>query len=315
MLSLGQGDGLVASGFPSTFPTAYYDQLPGVSADLSDVTALAEDGTPDKELFYELDADIHLVGHHPAMEYFGLAESDLAELETSVAPFHGSWMRRPDYTDGHPYYGLYEGVDKYAEVFQTQARGDAFRDLHDELVADITAELPPAEERPTVAYLNNNYWDNGETVFVRDPTVPGYQTKPIRDLDLPSHDAFAGQYPEDSNFIRGDYELLLEVDPEMIVYHAGMNIVRDTETSFESDIVEPLRTDPVAGEVSAIREGRVYPYHEFEQGPVINLFNTEQLAKALYPDTFGEPTGMEPVPEGERLFDRERVADVVRGEL
>jgi iron complex transport system substrate-binding protein len=315
MLSLGQADSLVASGFPSTFPTEYYDQLPGVSADLSDVAPLAEDGTPDKELFYELDVDIHLVGHHPAMEYFGLDESDIAELESGVAPFHGSWMRRPDYTDGHPYYGLYEGLDRYAEVFQTQARGDAFRELHDALVADITAELPPAEERPAVAYLNNNYWDDGETVFVRDPTVPGYQTKPIRDLDLPSHDAFAGRYPEDSNFIRGDYELLLEVDPEMIVYHAGMNIVRDAETTFESDIVEPLRTDPVAGEVTAIREGRVYPHHEFEQGPVINLFVTEQLAKALYPDTFGEPTGMEPVPEGERLFDRQRVADVISGEL
>lgn len=315
MLSLGQRDGLVASGFPSTFPTAYYDQLPGVSADLSDVTALSEDGTPDKELFYELDVDVHLVGHHPAMEYFELDESDLAELESNVAPFHGSWMRRPDYTDGHPYYGLYEGLDKYAEVFQTQARGDAFRELHDELVADITAELPPAEERPSVAYLNNNYWDDGETVFVRDPTVPGYQTKPIRDLGLPSHDAFVGQYPEDSNFVRADYELLLDVDPEIVVYHAGMNIVRDTETSFEADIVEPLRNDPVAGEVTAVKEGHVYPHHEFEQGPVINLFNTEQLAKALYPETFGEPTGMQPVPEDERLFDRERVASVVAGDL
>jgi iron complex transport system substrate-binding protein len=315
MLSLGQRDGLVAAGFPSTFPTAYYDQIPGVSGDLSEVSPLSEDGTPDKELFYELNVDIHLVGHHPAMEYFGLDESDLAELESSVAPFHGSWMRRPDYTDGHPYYGLYDGLDKYAEVFQAEARGDAFRTLHDELVADITAELPPAEERPSVAYLNTNYWDNGETVFVRDPTVPGYQTKPLRDLDLPSHDAFAGQYPADSNFIRGDYELLLEVDPEILVYHAGMNIVRDDETSFEEDILEPLQNDPVAGEVTAIAEGRVYPHHEFEQGPVINLFNTEQLAKALSPETFGQPTGMDPVPDEERLFDRARVADIVTGNL
>jgi iron complex transport system substrate-binding protein len=283
--------------------------------DLSDVTGLAEDGTPDKELFYQLDADIHLVGHHPAMEYFGLDESDLAELETNVAPFHGSWMRRPDYTDGHPYYELYEGLDRYAEVFRAEARGEAFRTVHDELVADITAQLPPTEERPSVAYLNNNYWDNGETVFVRDPTVPGYQTKPLRDLELPSHDAFAGQYPSDSNFVRGDFELLLEVDPEVIVYHAGMNVLRDAETSFESDIVEPLRNDPVAGAVTAISEGRVYPFHEFEQGPVINLFNVELLAKALYSEQFGDPTAMESPPEDERLFDRERVADIVRGDL
>ena len=315
MISLGQFDGLVASGFPSTFPTRYFDQIPDVSVDMEDVTALNEDGTPDKELFYELDVDVHLIGHHPAMEYFEFEESDLAELEENVAPFHGSWMRRPDYTDGHPYYGLYEGLDEYAEVFKAQNRGEAFRSLHDQLVADLTAELPPVEERPTVAYLNTNYWDDGKTVYVRDPTVPGYQTKPLRDLEFPSHDPFAGQYPADGNFIKGDYELLLDVDPEVIVYHAGMNVRRDPEKSFRDDILDPLREDPGAGEVTAIAEGRVYPFHEFEQGPVMNLFNVELLAKAVYPETFGEPTGMEAPPEGEQLFDRQRVADVINGDV
>ncbi|KAB1193779.1 ABC transporter substrate-binding protein [Haloferax sp. MBLA0076] len=315
VLSLGQLDGLVAAAFPSTFPTGYFDQLPGISVELDDVTALSEDGTPDKELFYELDVDLHLVGHHPAMEYFEFDETDLAELEENVAPFHGSWMRRPDYTDGHPYYGLYEGLDRYAEVFQTKARGQAFRAIHDDLVGNLTAELPPSEERPSVAYLNTNYWGDGKTVYARDPTVPGYQTKPLRDLGVPEHDAFAGQYPDDSNFIKGDFELLLDVDPEVIVYHAGMNVLRDPEKSFENDILEPLRQDPVAGEVRAIDEGRVYPFHEFEQGPVINLFNTELLSKALYPETFGSPTGMEAPPEEEQLFDRQRVADIIDGDI
>jgi iron complex transport system substrate-binding protein len=315
VVSLGQLDGLVASGFPSTFPTAYFEQLPDVSVELDDVTALREDGTPDKELFYELDVDIHLIGHHPAMNYFELEESDLVELEENVAPFHGSWMRRPDYTDGHPYYGLYEGLDRYAEVFQTKARGQAFRAVHDELVGDLTTRLPPVEERPSVAYLNTNYWGDGKSVFVRDPSAPGYQTKALRDLELPKHDAFAGQYPEDSNLIKGDFELLLEVDPEAIVYHAGMNVRRDPEKSFQDDILDPLRQDPVAGEVAAIKEGRVYPHHEFEQGPVINLFNIELLAKALYPETFGEPTGMEAPAEEAQLFDRQRVADIINGEL
>ncbi|MCT9098481.1 ABC transporter substrate-binding protein [Haloarchaeobius sp. HME9146] len=315
VIALGQLDGLVASAFPSTFPTAYFDQLPGVSVDMEDVTALSEDGTPDKEVFYELDVDMHLIGHHPAMEYFELEETDIAELEENVAPFHGSWMRRPDYTDGHPYYGLYEGLDKYAAVFQSQARGEAFRSLHDELVADLTSQFPPVEDRPTVAYLNTNYWGDGKTVYVRDPTVPGYQTKPLRDLEIPEHDPFAGQYPAESNFIQGDYELLLEVDPEVIVYHAGMNVLRDPEKSFENDILGPLRDDPVASEVTAISDERVYPYHEFEQGPVMNLFNTELLAKALYPETFGEPTGMEAPAEENQLFDRQRVADIINGDF
>jgi iron complex transport system substrate-binding protein len=315
MIALGQADGMVASAFPSTFPTEYLDQLPGVSFDASELTPLSEGGTPDKELFYELDVDLHLVGHHPAMEYFELDEEDLAELESNVAPFHGSWMRRPDYTDGHPYYTLYEGLDRYADVFRTEARGDAYREIHEDLVARLTAEFPPVEDRPSVAYLNTNYWDDGQTVYVRDPSVPGYQTKALRDLEVPAHDAFAGQYPSDGDLITGDFELLLEADPEVVVYHAGLNVVRDDEVSFEEDILRPLREDPVAGEVTAIAEGRVYPWHEFEQGPIINQFQTEVLAKSLYPETFGEPTGMAAPPAEERLFDRRRVADVVNGDL
>jgi hypothetical protein len=71
----------------------------------------------------------------------------------------------------------------------------------------------------------------------------------------------------------------------------------------------------VAGEVTAVAEDRVYPYHEFEQGPVMNLFNIELLAKALYPDTFGEPTGMEAPPEDEWLFDRRRVSEIINGDI
>lgn len=311
MISLGQLDGMVASGYPSTFPTGYYGQLPGVSVDMSGVTPTNEDGTPDKELFYELDVDIHLVGHHPAMEYYELDESDISELEENVAPFHGSWMRRPDYTDGHPYYGLYEGLDKYAEVFKTQARGEAFRQLHAELVDEVTSEFPPVEERPSVAFLNHNYWEDHSEVYIRDPSAPGYQNKPVRDLEIPKHDSFADRHPVEST----DLELLLEGDPDAIVYHAGLNSIRDPEVDFEKDLIEPLRDDPVAGEVTAIAEDNVYPWHEIEQGPVINLFNIEMLAKGLYPEKFGEPTGMEAPPEDERLFDRQRVADIINGDI
>ena len=311
MISLGQVEGMVASASPSTFPTQYFEQIPDVSVDLDNVTALTEGGSPDKEVFYELDVDIHLVGHHPAMEYFNLDESDIAELEETVAPFHGSWMMRPDYTDGHPYYGLYEGLDKYAEVFKTEARGDAFRTLHDELVERLTSQFPPIEERASVAYLNNNYWENGQEVYVRDPSAPGYQTKPLRDLEIPEHDAFANRHPVESS----DMEILLEADPDAIIYHTGLSVIRDPEKSFQDDILTPLQNDSVSGEVTAIKEGRVYPWHEFEQGPVINLFNIELLAKGLYPEQFGEPTGMEAPPEDEQLFDRQRVADIINGDF
>jgi len=313
MLSLGQGEGIVASGFPSTFPTEYLDQIPNVSFDPSTVTALNEDGTPDKELFYELDVDIHLVDHNVAMEYFGLDEADVEELEDNVAPFHGSWMRRQDYSEEYPYYGLYEGLDRYAEVFQVEPRGDAFRTLHDEVVQNVRSRLPPVEDRPSVAYLNHSYWDSGENVYIRDPAGPGYQTLPLRDLELPAHDAFAGRHPVEST----DFELLLEVDPDVVVYHTGLNMIRDPETDFQAAVVDSLQDDPVAGEVTAIAEGRILPWHEFEQGPIMNLFNIEMLAKGLYPEEFGEIDADAPldVPEEEQLFDRQRVADIVNGDI
>jgi len=313
MISLGQADGIAASGFPSTFPTQYLDQLPGVSFDPSAVVGLNEDGTPDKEVFYELDVDIHLVDHNVAAEYFGLDESDIAELETNVAPFHGSWMRRQDYTEAYPYYELYEGLDKYAEVFQVEPRGDAFRALHDEVVENIRARLPPVEDRPSVAYLNHNYWDNGESVFIRNPAGPGYQTLPLRDLALPKHDVYADSHPVEST----DFEVLLDGNPDVIIYHAGMNMIRGPETDFEEAVVNSFQNDPVASEVTAIQEGRILPWHEFEQGPIMNLFNVELLAKGLYPDEFGEidPEAPLEIPDEEQLFDRQRVADIIDGDI
>jgi hypothetical protein len=47
----------------------------------------------------------------------------------------------------------------------------------------------------------------------------------------------------------------------------------------------------------------------------MNLFNIELLAKALYPEAFGDPTGMEAPPASERLFDRDRVAAIIAGDI
>jgi iron complex transport system substrate-binding protein len=145
---------------------------------------------------------------------------------------------------------------------------------------------------------------------MRDPSVPGYQTKPLRDLEVPKTDAFAGRYPEGENALESDFEGLLDADPDVILLHAGLNSVRDDE-----DVLKPFRESSVASEVSAVRNNRVYPWHEFEQGPIINQFQTEVVAKSLYPEAFGEPTGMKAPPEGERLFDRKRVADIISGDF
>jgi len=40
------------------------------------------------------------------------------------------------------------------------------------------------------------------------------------------------------------------------------------------------------------------------QGPIIHLFQLERAAQGIYPDEFG----------GEKLFDRQAVADIVTGD-
>jgi hypothetical protein len=44
------------------------------------------------------------------------------------------------------------------------------------------------------------------------------------------------------------------------------------------------------------------------------MFQTEMAAKQLYPDEFGSYPGYGDLSEEEQLFDRERLAAVVRGE-
>jgi iron complex transport system substrate-binding protein len=320
-LSLGQGEGIVGAGFPSTFPVEYLDQLPGISFDPSGVTTLGEGDSVDKEVFYEMDADLHLVDPNSAKQYFGLDDADIEELTNNVAPFFGSWMRRPQFDENYPYHELYEGFDRVAQVFQVTSRGDAFDRFHQQLVEEVRSRFPPVEERPSIGYLNTFEG----SVYMRDPSVPGYQTKPLRDLEVPKNDAFEGMYPEGENALESDFEGLLEADPEVIILHAGLNSVRDGD-----DVLKPFRESPVASEVTAVKNGRVYPWHEFEQGPIINQFQTEVIAKSLYPEEFGAPTGMKlyaedfGAPAGTatatpgqsgRLFDRERVVEIIKGDL
>lgn len=57
-VALGRADGLRAVGVRPRFGAHLYDELPGVSVDKGELTQLWRDGTG-KEVFYELDADVH----------------------------------------------------------------------------------------------------------------------------------------------------------------------------------------------------------------------------------------------------------------
>ena len=67
-----------------------------------------------------------------------------------------------------------------------------------------------------------------------------------------------------------------------------------------------MQNDNTAKSLTAVQVGRVYPAGGMYQGPIINLSKTERAAKQLYPDEFGAD---------EQLFDRQRVADIINGEI
>jgi iron complex transport system substrate-binding protein len=70
-----------------------------------------------------------------------------------------------------------------------------------------------------------------------------------------------------------------------------------------------MRDHPVGSELTAVQNGRVYRGGYLRQGPIHNFFQTERGAKQLYPDVFGDVTS------DEELFDRQRVADIVTGDV
>jgi iron complex transport system substrate-binding protein len=132
-----------------------------------------------------------------------------------------------------------------------------------------------------------------------------YQTVPVED-------GFAGYTSEWAQTV--DYETLLEADPETIIVHWGIGL---SEQEFSSKFVEPMESNPVGSELTAVQEGRVFQGTYSESGPIGQLFNIELLAKQLYPDQFGSFEERETFLNDptNTLFDRQRVRDIVNGEV
>ncbi|WP_254839108.1 ABC transporter substrate-binding protein [Natronomonas marina] len=312
--ALGVGDGLVGLDRPGRYLTPmrelFYGQLPDVPVPAADgVTDIRGGGSIDEETFYEMAADLHLLDPRVPKFYFDWSEEDVERISERVAPFFGSFARRKLPRD-YRFYSLYEVLERVAQVFQRRDRYDAWVDLHADVQARIEERLPPAEERPSVALLAGGSDPTKGEFFAMDPTRLGYETKQYRDLGVGN--ALA-EYTDDNRgvFTRIDYEALLEADPELVVFHWRL---QDDPDAFESEFVEPMREHPVGSEVTAVRNGEIYRGGSAEQGPILSLFQTELFATQQYPDRFGEFPGFGERP-ADPLFDRERVAAIVRGDL
>jgi iron complex transport system substrate-binding protein len=78
-----------------------------------------------------------------------------------------------------------------------------------------------------------------------------------------------------------------------------------------------MENDDIGSQLTAVQEGRVLPGPTAEQGPLVNAFQTELTARLFYPEEFGELDLEAPldVAEENQLFDRQRAADIINGDI
>jgi iron complex transport system substrate-binding protein len=224
-----------------------------------------------------------------------------------VGPFLGNVIfRRSDSWHDYRYYTLYQAFEKMAALFGARDRFEALKSLHDEFIAGLQSRLPPAAERPTVL-LTFEGTDEPETFSPYRLNDQGTSKKQWNDLGVA--DALAGTGIENlstENRSELDYENLITIDPDVLLIRGHES---KSAAEFRDVVLGYMEEHPVASELTAVRNRRVYRGGYLRQGPIHNLFLTERAAKQLYPDTFGG------VSSAERLFDRQRVADVINGDI
>ncbi|MXR41450.1 ABC transporter substrate-binding protein [Halobaculum sp. WSA2] len=319
-VAYGAGDAVNSLGFDAAAGgntlDAYYERLDGVSFDYGDLTQLntgSGEIRVEKELFYELDSDLHLMDPALLDSFDGWNRADVEEVTGNVAPFFGNTYSRThgeppeEWRDDYEYYTLWDIAERVSRVFGASDRYEELAAVREGMIDRIQSDLPPESERPSVASV---IFVDG-TFYPSQINADGFANAHVRPLG--AVDAFAGT---DAGFgTTYDYETLLEVDPDVILHQYGIASYYDV-----ASIRETIAGDPVGGELTAIENGRFYPSGTPVQGPLMNLFQLEMTAKQLYPEQFGEWPEYEhggpypEIPEGERLFDRQRVAEAVAGE-
>jgi len=281
------------------YHTQYYDEIDDISVDAGDMTSLYQGGV-DKELFYSLDADVHVIDPNFLLNRFsGWSEGDVEEISDSVAPFFGNsiFSRGYGWHEDYQYYSLYEAFEKLAQVFQRTDRYEAFESLHEEFQSRVSDVVPAEGERPSVAIM----WAAGDEPTSFSPYLisEGTSFKQWRDLQV--NDALAETDVRDFHASRAevDFETLLEIDPDVLLLRGQE---AKTAEQFQNTVVSFLEDDTTASDLTAVQNGDVYRGGPLYQGPITNLVLTERAARQVY--------GVE-----EELFDRDRVANIVNGDF
>jgi ABC-type Fe3+-hydroxamate transport system substrate-binding protein len=312
LVALGHGNAVNAMFVPEMAGPSmsqYYERLPGVSFDWEGLPNPYENFN--KEFFYSLDSDVHLLDPAWAITRDNWDVTDIEELTDTVGPFFGNFYSgthgdpQEPYSEDYQYYTLWELFGRVATVFQERERYEKLEAVHDDLIDTVRANLPPEEARPTAVRVtlgDGQFW----TYHLNRPGFWLADTRP-----LAANDAF-GDETWDGLWGSVGYETMLEADPDVILHLWG------TTPRYDMDSVrETLASHSVGRELSAVKNGRVYAHGMRYHGPIMNLFQIEMTAKQLYPDVFGQwPTYEDgapypEIPAEERLFDRDRVAEII----
>jgi ABC-type Fe3+-hydroxamate transport system substrate-binding protein len=311
--ALGRGNDVNAMHAPDYYDALWNQFTPRLDGVSLDWTGLYSSWEPNKEKLYELNSDVHLADPASVFALQSWNMDDIDEVATDISPWFGNQFSDthgdpPDeWADEYEYYGLWEMFEKVAQVFQEQDRYQALADVHDELLRTVESELPPESERPTAVMIGASSLDS---IYAYPLDNPGFLTAHITPLEPIS--AFSEDVESTSTV---GMEALREANPDVMFALGGMH----PETSI-AEIRSGLRDDAVGQQIQAVENDRIYAQGARYQGPVLNLFQLEMTAKQLYPEAFGEwPTYTEgpypELPESERLFDRQRVADAINGNL
>jgi len=319
-LALGRGDAINAMHGPGYHEAIYRKLTPHLDGVSVDWEGMYSSWPPSKEKLYALDSDVHLADPAKVFSASEWSMDDIEEVEDRIAPWVGNTFsaahEKPpeEWADDYEYYTLWEIFERIAAVFREQERYEALADVHASTMETIESSLPPESERPSAGMVL--FSGDMDSMWGYRLNQPGYyaaHTRPLAAQDA-FVDAFGSEFGAGDNEM--DYESLLEADPEVLLVLGPLSGYTNI-----ADIQSGLEDHEAASKVTAVQEGQVFAQGARRQGPILHLFQLEMAAKQLYPEQFGEWPGYvdgEPYPEipaGEQLFDRDRVAAIVNGDL
>jgi iron complex transport system substrate-binding protein len=282
----------------SRYHTQYYDEIPDVSVDRSEIQPLWNDELTSEE-FLTLSEEVEMFVNDPNFiigRTDNWSQEDIDRIESTGTPFFGNSIFSTGYQwHDYEYLSLLDAFEKLAQVFQEEERYEAFESLHQEFQSSVDDIVPSEEKRPSVAIM----WATADSMGSFSPYLIGEGTSFKQWRDLEVTDAFAETDVRDFHSTRSavDYETLLDIDPDIILFRGQEGTTAD---EFQKNIVSQMEEDNVAKKLTAVQNGDVYRGGPLYQGPITNLVVTQRAAEQIY--------GID-----EQLYDPQRVSDIVNG--